>query len=128
MTNLWLDVRYGLRMIMKSPGFTIVAVITMMLGIGANTTIFSVVNAILLRPLPVAQPERLVNVHSTSPDGTSFHSFSYPDYVDYRDQNQVFDGLVAYTINTYSMTTAGQSERVFGCVTSENFFTVMGIR
>jgi predicted permease len=114
-------------MMMKSPGFTLIAVVTMMLGIGANTTIFSVVNAILLRPLPVMEPERLVNLHSTSPDGSSFHSFSYPDYVDYRDQNEVFDGLTAYTINTYSMTTAGQSERIFGIVTSENFFTVMGV-
>ncbi|MBD0373379.1 MAG: ABC transporter permease [Pyrinomonadaceae bacterium] len=128
MTNLWQDIRFGFRMLMKTPGFTLIAIITMMLGIGANTTIFSVVNAILLRPLPVAQPERLVNLHATSPDGSSFHSFSYPDYVDYRDQNAVFDGLTAYTINTYSLTTAGQSERIFGIVTSENFFTVMGIR
>lgn len=128
MGNLLQDIKYGLRMLWKNPGFTLVAVITMALGIGANTTIFSIVNAILLRPLPVAQPERLVNVHSTSPDGSSFHSFSYPDYVDYRDQNEVFDGLTAYTINAYSLTTAGQSERIFGIVTSENFFTVMGIR
>lgn len=127
MTTLWQDIRFGLRMLMKTPGFTLIAVITMMLGIGANTTIFSLVNAILLRPLPVMEPERLVNLHSTSPDGTSFHSFSYPDYVDYRDQNQVFDGLTAYTINTYSLTTAGQSERIFGIVTSENFFTVLGV-
>ncbi|MBD0374003.1 MAG: ABC transporter permease, partial [Pyrinomonadaceae bacterium] len=128
MNNLWQDVRFGLRMMLKTPGYTIIAVITMMLGIGANTTIFSVVNAILLRPLPVAQPERLVNLHSTSPDGSSFHSFSYPDYLDYRDQSEVFDGLAAYTINTYSLSTGGQSERIFGIVTSENFFTVMGIR
>jgi predicted permease len=128
MTTLWQDIRFGFRMLAKTPGFTFIAIITMMLGIGANTTIFSVVNAILIRPLPVYQPERLVNLHSTSPDGSSFHSFSYPDYVDYRDQNAVFDGLAAYTINTYSMTTTGQSERIFGIVTSENFFTVMGIR
>ncbi|HKS29937.1 MAG TPA: ABC transporter permease [Pyrinomonadaceae bacterium] len=128
MNSLWQDISYGFRMMMKSPGFTLVAVVAMMLGIGANTTIFSVVNAILLRPLPVAEPERLVNLHSTSPDGSSFHSFSYPDYVDYRDQNAVFDGLTAYTINTYSLTTEGQSERIFGIVTSENFFTVMGVR
>ncbi|HEY0321339.1 MAG TPA: ABC transporter permease [Pyrinomonadaceae bacterium] len=128
MTNLWQDIRFGLRMMLKTPGYTLIAIITMMLGIGANTTIFSVVNAILLRPLPVAQPERLVNVHSTSPDGSSFHSFSYPDYVDYRDQNEVFDGLAAYTVNAYSLSTGGQSERIFGIVTSENFFTVMGVR
>lgn len=128
MTSIGQDVRFGFRMMAKNYGFTLIAVITMMLGIGANTTIFSFVNALLLRPLPVAQPERLVNVHATSPDGSSFHSFSYPDYVDYRDQNEVFDGLSAYTINTYSLNTGGQSERVFGIVTSENFFTLMGIR
>lgn len=128
MTNLWQDLHFGFRMLMKTPGFTLVAVITMMLGIGANTTIFSVVNAVLLRPLPVHQPERLANVHATYADGSSFHSFSYPDYVDYRDQNAVFDGLAAYTINAYSLTTAGQSERIFGIITSENFFTVMGVR
>jgi predicted permease len=128
MSTLWQDLRYGFRGFLRSPGFTLVAVLSLAIGIGANTTIFSLVNAILLRPLPVAAPEQLVNVHSTSPDGSSFHSFSYPDYVDYRDQAQAFDGLAAYTINTYSLNTGAQSERIFGIVTSENFFTVMGIR
>ena len=128
MGTLWQDLRYGIRMLLRSRGFTVVAVLSLAIGIGANTTIFSLINALLLRPLPVAAPERLVNVHATSPDGSSFHSFSYPDYVDYRDQTEVFDDLAAYTINTYSLNTGGQSERIFGIVTSENFFTVMGIR
>jgi predicted permease len=128
MGTLLQDLRYGARMLLKSPGFTVVAVLSLAIGIGANTTIFSLINALLLRPLPVAAPERLVNVHATNPDGSSFHSFSYPDYVDYSEQNEVFDGLAAYTINTYSLNTGGQSERIFGIVTSENFFTVMGIR
>ncbi|MDQ3175213.1 MAG: ABC transporter permease [Acidobacteriota bacterium] len=128
MKSVWQDLRFGFRMLWKSRGFTIVAILSLAIGIGATTTIFSLINALLLRPLPVAEPSRLVNVHSTSPDGSSFHSFSYPDYVDYRDQSGVFDGLAAYTINTYSLNTGGQSERIFGIVVSENFFTVMGVR
>ncbi|HMF55988.1 MAG TPA: ABC transporter permease, partial [Pyrinomonadaceae bacterium] len=128
MDTLWLDFRYGLRGLLKNPGFAVVAVLSLAIGIGANTTIFSLINALLIRPLPVAAPEQLVNVHATSADGSSFHSFSYPDYIDYRDQSEVFDGLAAYTVNTYSLSTGGQSERIFGIVTSENFFTVMGIR
>ncbi|HKP73311.1 MAG TPA: ABC transporter permease, partial [Pyrinomonadaceae bacterium] len=129
MGAIWQDVRYGFRMLLKSPGFTAVAVLSLAIAIGANTTIFSLVNAVLLRPLPVAAPERLVNVHATSPDGSSFHSFSYPDYTDYRDQQGgVLDGLAAYTINTYSLDTGAQSERIFGLVASENFFPVLGVR
>ncbi len=128
MNTLWQDLRYGLRGLLKNPGFTAVALLSLAIGIGANTTIFSLINALLLRPLPVAAPERLVNVHATNADGSSFHSFSYPDYLDYRDQSNVFDGLAAYTINTYSMTTGGQSERIFGLVASENFFSVMEVR
>ncbi|MGI9107940.1 MAG: ABC transporter permease [Pyrinomonadaceae bacterium] len=128
MGTLWQDIRYGFRMLLKSPGFTAMAVLSLAISIGANTTIFSLVNAVLLRPLPVAAPERLVNVHAVNPDGSSFHSFSYPDYVDYRDQSNVFTGLAAYTINTYSLNTGGQSERIFGLVASENFFAVLGVR
>ncbi len=128
MGTLLQDIRYGFRMLLKSPGFTAVAVLSLAISIGANTTIFSLVNAALLRPLPVAAPERLVNVHATDPDGSSFHSFSYPDYLDYRDQGNVFDALAAYTINTYSLNTGGQSERVFGLVASENFFPALGVR
>lgn len=128
MGSLWQDLRYGLRMLWKSPGFTVVAVLSLAIGIGANTMIFSLINALLIRPLPVEAPQRLVNVHATNPDGSSFHSFSYPDYVDYRDQADTLEGLAAYTINAYSLHTGGQSERLFGIVTSENFFTVMGVR
>src|ERR1700749_3218785 len=83
------DVRYAARVLLKSPGFTAVAVLTLALGIGANTAIFSFVNAVLLRPLPVKEPERLVYVFGgsrTSPYNVS----SYPDYLDYRDRNHVF--------------------------------------
>ncbi len=123
------DVRYGARMLWRNPGFTAVAVLSLALGIGANTTIFSVVNALLLRPLPVANPSRLVNVHSVSPDGSSFHSFSYPSYVDYRDRSgKVFDGLLAFTGTQLSLSAGGQGERLFGEMVSGNFFNVLGVR
>src|SRR2546430_6180358 len=108
------DFRLACRSLVTAPIVSAVAILSIALGIGANTTIFSLINALLLRPLPVSAPERLVNVHATSADGSSFHSFSYPDYIDYRDQSEVFDGLSAYTINTYSLNTGAQSERIFG--------------
>src|SRR5918998_188547 len=103
MRTLLQDLRYGLRVLLRSPGYTLVAVVSLALGIGANTTIFSMANALLLRPLPVDEPERLVSVHSVYPDGSSFHSFSYPDYQDYSEQSDVFEGLLVYTIDTYSL-------------------------
>jgi len=128
MRTLLQDLRYGLRVLRKSPGFTLVAVVSLALGIGANTTIFSMANALLLRPLPVDEPERLVSLHSVNPDGSSFHTFSYPDYQDYREQTGVFEGLLVYTIDTYSLNADERTERVFGMLASGNFFDVMGVR
>ena len=95
MGKLIQDVRYGLRMLAKSPGTTAMAVLTLALGIGANTTIFSWVRALLLEPLPAArEAQHLAVVSLTSPDGSET-SLSYPDYVDYRDRNAVLEGLTA---------------------------------
>src|SRR2546430_1436900 len=83
------DLRYGIRSLLKRPGFTAIAVITLTIGIGATTTIFSVVNGLLLRPLPgVSKPDRLADVYATEANGSSFHTFSYPDYLYYREQNK----------------------------------------
>src|SRR5512145_1352183 len=95
MQTLFQDLRYGARMLLKSPGFTLVAVITLGLGIGANTAIFSLVNTVTMRPLPVAQPERVVEVTPLL-KGVSMGAFSYPFYKDFRDENEVFDGMAAY--------------------------------
>src|SRR5829696_4089721 len=92
MDTLIKDLHYGLRSLLKRPGFTAIAILTLALGIGANTAIFSVVNATLMRPLPVADPERLVFVFN----GPAGSVFSYPDYAALRDQNNVFDSLIAW--------------------------------
>ncbi len=129
MDTLFKDIRYGFRNLLKRPVFTIVAVLTLALGIGANTTIFSVVNGLLLRPpAAIARPDRLVDVHATEPRGSSFHSFSYPNYLYYRDQNKVFAGLVAYTAMPLSMNAGAQPERIFGMLVSGNYFEVLGTR
>src|SRR5262249_57425071 len=93
--DIWLDLRYGLRMLLKRKGFTAVAVLTLALGIGANTAIFSVVNAILLRPLPFADAERLVMVWETHPD-IPRAPVSIPDFQDWRAQAQTFLGMAVY--------------------------------
>jgi MacB-like periplasmic core domain len=89
------DLRYGARMLVKQPGFTLIAVLTLALGIGANTAIFSLVNATLLRRLPVTDPERLVYVFSGSSE-SPYNVFSYPNFAELRERNQVFEGLSAW--------------------------------
>ena len=127
METLFRDIRYGVRSLLKRPGFTMVAVLTLAIGIGANTTIFSVVNGILLRPLPgITHSGALVDMHATEPSGSSFHSFSYPEYVYFRDQNKVFDGLMAHTGMPVSMTAGAEPERVFALIVSGNSFEVLG--
>ena len=123
------DLRYGIRSLLKRPGFTAIAVITLTIGIGATTTIFSVVNGLLLRPLPgVSKPDRLADVYATEANGSSFHTFSYPDYLYYREQNKVFDGLMAYTGVPLNLNAGAQPERIFGIIVSGNYFDVLGTR
>src|SRR6185369_12536643 len=111
MNTLWQDVRYGARMLIKHPGFTIIAVLALALGIGANTAIFSVVDKALVRPLPVPRPEELTLMSMANTRGFST-GFTYPDYVDYRDHNDVFSGLIGYSQQAVSLNTDGASERV----------------
>ncbi|MBA3714201.1 MAG: ABC transporter permease [Pyrinomonadaceae bacterium] len=121
------DVRYGVRVLWKAPGFTLVAVLSLALGIGVNTATFSVLDAVLLRPLPISEPERLVTVF-TKREAELNSSFSYPDYVDYRDRNEVFSGMIAWDGVSLNLNTGGTTERVSGQLVTGNFFDVLGVR
>jgi putative ABC transport system permease protein len=125
--ELWQDLRFGARMLLKQPGFTLIAVVTLALGIGANTAIFTVVNAALLRALPYQAPERLVHLFETTPQKDyAQREFSYPDYQDYQ-RSQSFDGLAAYTGGGGILTGRGDPQRVFAPAASANFFAVLGV-
>ena len=127
MQNLLQDLRYAIRTMLKRPGFTAVAVITLALGIGASTAIFSVVNAALLRDLPYAEPDRLYHIWEVTPQKSfAQREFSYPDYQDYQ-QNQSFEGIAAYTGGGGIMSGRGEPERVFAPAASANFFSVLGV-
>ena len=120
------DMRYSLRLLAKRPGFTLVAVITLALGIGANAAIFSLVNTALLRPLPVAEPGQIVSLNNVS-DYRMFPTFSYPNYKDFRDRNEVFSGLVGYSFTPLSLSHDGINERLWGYVVTGNYFEVLGV-
>ncbi|PYS88843.1 MAG: permease [Acidobacteria bacterium] len=127
MGTLWQDLRYGARTLWKSPGFLAVAVFSLALGIGANTSIFSFVNAVLLRQLPVADSARLVYVFSGS-RANPYNVSSYPDYVDYRDKNEVFSDLSAYSAINVSLNSKDQAEMVSGLIVTGNYFDTLGVR
>ncbi|HEY9233026.1 MAG TPA: ABC transporter permease, partial [Blastocatellia bacterium] len=135
MDTLRQDIRYGIRTLMKNPGFTAIAVLTLALGLGANTAIFSLTDQILLRRLPVERPEELVVVRSPGPksghtwsDGDGSASFSYPVYKALRDKNNVFAGLLARFAVPLSVAGDGQTERANGELVSGNYFAVLGVR
>src|SRR5262245_58609288 len=123
------DLRYGARMLIKNPGFTLVAVLSLALGIGANTAIFSLLDALLLKPLPVKQPEQLVIVGTDTPSqpGRGWSIFSYPVFRELREKNSVFSGMFARSGLQMSLSGSGQTERVQGEVVSGNFFSTLGV-
>jgi macrolide transport system ATP-binding/permease protein len=121
------DLRYGLRLIVKAPAFTVTAVLTLALGIGAGTAVFRVVNAALLRPLPgLARPDDLVALYRTQ-KSDAFDNFSYPDYLEYRDRNQSLSGLAAHCGASLSLSYGG-AERLRGDLVTGNYFAVLGVR
>ncbi len=122
------DIRYGWRQLLKHPGFTALAILSMALGIGANTAIFSLVDTVLLRPLPVREPAQLIAVDGQLRNGTEFTLQSYPNYKDYRDRNTVFSGLLAYRFVVASLSHGGVNERAWGYVVSGNYFDVLGVK
>ena len=125
MQTLWQDLRYGLRMLAKRPGFTVVAVFTLALGIGANSAIFSVVNGVLLRPMPLEDPDRLIKIWETFlPGGQG--TASAPNLKDWREQNTVFKGIAAYQFSSFNLRGLESPERLQGATVSPNFFDVVG--
>src|SRR6202040_4266382 len=101
------DIRYGLRQLWKHPAFTIIAVLTLALGIGANTAIFSVVNAVLLKPLPFPAPEQLIalgNIDTRQKGQTDLNALSYPDFFDFRDQNRILASVAVYRDRSFALT------------------------
>ena len=126
METLLKDLRYGVRSLLKRPGFAAIAVITLALGIGANTAIFSLVNMVLLRSLPVDHAEQVVAV-SLRAKGDSFNAFSYPNYIDFRDRNEVLSGLLAYRFVPLSLSRGDNNERIWGYEVSGNYFDVLGV-
>src|SRR4030095_9011191 len=124
------DLRFGFRMLMKNPVFTLIAVLTLALGIGANTAIFSIVNAVLLRPFPYQAPERLVVLRERVPAGSpEGFSPSYPNFADWRTQNTVCSSMSAVLMNeSFNFTGAGEPERLQGRRVSAEFFSTLGVQ
>ena len=127
MDTFFNDLRYGAKMLWKSKGVTVVAVVSLAVGIGANTAIFSIVNSLLLRPRPVSQPEQLVELY-TGDREHPYDSSSYPSYLDFRARNDVFTGLAAYGISQFKLGGANQVEQIWGEAVSGNYFDVLGLQ
>ncbi|MGH9455993.1 MAG: ABC transporter permease, partial [Terriglobia bacterium] len=128
MRALMQDLRFGLRMLAKNPGFAAVAVITLALGIGANTAIFSVVNAVLLRPLPFPSPSQIVSVVSTVPPANVDDNASYPDFLDWRTRNHVFKSMAAYRTNSVNLTGVGAPLHLQSGTVSADLFNVLKVK
>jgi predicted permease len=125
--TFWQDLRFGLRMLRKNPGFTLVAILTLALGISANTAIFTLVNSVLLQPLPYRDPERLVRLWETVPQLPTF-SISSLNYRDWLEQNQVFEKMAAWRGQNVNLTTGGEPERVGAVLVTASFFPLFGIK
>jgi predicted permease len=127
MQTLWQDLRYGARMLLKRPGFTLIAALTLSLGIGANTAAFSLLNAFLFRPLPCSSPEQLVGYYIGKEEG---NGLSYPYYRDVRDWNEVFSGFLAFRFVTVNLSGAGggRNGHLWGYLVSGNYFDTLGVK
>src|SRR4029453_17825048 len=124
------DIHYGLRLLRRSPLFTLTAALSLAIGIGANTTIFSVTSALLLKPLPgLSDPSRLVDIGRTQ-DGRGFDNSSYPNYRDYRERQKTLTDVYAFRgePQPMSLATGNDAVRIYGSIVSANYFTVLGVR
>lgn len=129
MMLMWQNIRYGLRMLSKRPGFTAVVILTLALGIGANTAIFSVVSAVLLRPLPFSQPDRIVSIQGLDVrTGETGRPLSYPDFADLRAQSKTLEAMAAYDEGTATLTGSGDAVHLELCGVSADMFAVLRTR
>ncbi|MBO0859261.1 MAG: ABC transporter permease [Chloracidobacterium sp.] len=127
METLFHDLRFGFRRLIKKPGFAVIAILSLALGIGANTAIFSLVNLILFRPLSIANPSEVISVSALGKDG-EIAAFSYPNYVDFRDRNEVLSGLLATRFTYLSLSRNGNNEKIWGDLVSGNYFETLGVK
>ncbi len=127
MYSFWQDMRYAVRQLRKSPKFTVVAVLTLALGIGANTALFSVINGVLLNPLPFPQPDQLVALHENKPNFEG-GSISYPNFRDWQKDNRTFSAMAVARAYAFSLTGTGEAEQVNGEFVSSDFFTILGVK
>jgi predicted permease len=132
MSGFLQDVRYGVRLLSRNPGFTATAVLSLALGLGANATLFAVVNQLLLNPLNVPDPSRLVSIFTTDANNTdqlqNFMPVSYPNYLDHRDRNPALGGAAAVTFAPISLSSGGEPEQITGQLVTGNYFDLLGIR
>src|SRR5688572_13193976 len=126
MATLWQDIRYGLRMLWKNRAVSAIVILALALGIGANTAIFSVVNTVLLRPLPYSESDRLVFLHEKS-QVLDEMSISYPNFLDWRTHNQSFERIGVYNRGSYNLTGSGEVERLIAGQVSADLFSVLRV-
>src|SRR5215831_3007575 len=127
MNILLQDLRYGLRMLARNPGFTAIAILSLALGIGVNTSIFSLVNAALLKPLPVERPEQIVSLRASLKGGNDTYNFSFPAYQDIQERSSAFSGMAAARFVTVGLSSGGVNERIWGYLATGNYFEVLGV-
>lgn len=133
MTTLWNDLNYALRVLRKSPGYIAVAVLTLGLGVGANTAVFSIINTLLFRPPVAANPEQLVQLYQTSENSDfrmleKYEPWNYVDYLDVRDQNQVFSDVMLHNVHEFRMGDDGPGEQVMANMVTGNYFRTLGLQ
>src|ERR1039457_4218512 len=128
MKGLLEDLRYGLRALAKNRGFTAVAVFSLALGIGANTTVFTLVHAVLMRPLPVADPARLVEVYTLDARNPGNWGCSFPNYQEYRNHTQAFSSLMLYAGVGLNLTGGAEPRLVMGQIATANYFSTLGVK
>jgi len=126
--NLVADVRYALRWLRRSPAFTLIAIASLAIGIGFNTTLFTLVDALLFRPLPVERPQELVDVYTTGGDGDIYATSSYLDFLDFKSQNQVFSDMLGYSPSIAAVKLTDRSRLAMGEVVTGNYFQMLGVR